>query len=201
MYADLFRRHSQLAVERNFFIQPKIGHRQEWWVLANKQVIDVANTHGQTAVELLEKRGDKIPMRPGNIPDFSAAMNILFKEGAARVHKYGNEIVISCEKLTPNILDGVTDLFISKNIPMDNPIKLQVGGMGNFTDIHISFLDLLQSGNNPRKLKINANYKSKLVNKLASNFYEKSWRENPFRAFGPDGATRQGLSYGMNRPC
>lgn len=92
-------------------------------------------------------------MRPGNIPDFSAAMDILFKEGAARVHKYGKEIVISCEKLTPNIIDSITDLFISKNIPMENPIKLQVGGLNNFTDINITFLDLLQSGNNPHKLE------------------------------------------------
>jgi hypothetical protein len=153
LYTNVFLKQSQLAVERNFFIQPTTGSRQEWWILANKQIINVANTHGQTAAELIEARGDKVPMRPGNIPDFSAAMDILFKEGAARVHKYGKEIVISCEKLTPNIIDGVTDLFISKNVPMENPIKLQVGGLNNFTDINITFLDLLQSGNNPRKLE------------------------------------------------
>ena len=31
-------------------------------------------------------------------------------------------------------------------------------------------------------------------------FYEKSWRENPVRALGPDAATPQGSSSGMNRP-
>ena len=153
MYADVLFRTSQLAVERNFFIQPMNSHRQEWWVLANKQVIDVSQTHGQTAVEILENRGSKVPIRPGDIPDFSEAMNIMFKEGAARVHKHGNEIVISFEKLTSNIIDGVTDLLMSKNVPLENPIKLQSGGIGNFTDIYVSFLDLLQSGNSPRNLE------------------------------------------------
>jgi hypothetical protein len=57
LYTHAFLKQSQLAVERNFFIQPTTGSRQEWWVLANKQIINVANTHGQTAAELIEARG------------------------------------------------------------------------------------------------------------------------------------------------
>lgn len=153
MYANVFIRQAQLAVERNFYIQPMTGYRQEFWVLSNKQVIDVPLSHAQTAVELIESRGDKVPTRQDGTTDFSAAMDILFKEGAARVHKYGKDIVISCEKLTRNIIDGVTDLLISKNVPMDNPIKIQTGGLGKFTDMYVSFLDLLESGNNPKNLE------------------------------------------------
>jgi hypothetical protein len=129
--------------------------RQEWWVFPNGKVIDVPETHGQTAVEILEERGVEIPEREdgSGVPDFMKAMEVLFKEGAARVHRYGKDVVVSVNKFTSKILDAITELFIDKNVPLENNIVLQYGGVGAFTNMEVSFEDLLKVGNDPRKLE------------------------------------------------
>ena len=129
--------------------------RQEYWVFPNGKVVDVPQTHGQTAVEILEERGAKVPERDdgSGVPDFMKAMEVLFKEGAARVHRYGKDVVVSVNKFTSKILDAVTELFIDKNVPLENNIVLQYGGVGAFTNMEVSFEDLLKVGNDPRKLE------------------------------------------------
>jgi hypothetical protein len=156
MYANVFLRFAQdEQARRNFYISPMTGHRQEWWVLPNGTSVDVPETHGKTAVEILKKRNVKIPLLSdgSGIPDFMAAMGIMFNEGAARVHKFGNDIVVSFNRLTSKILDGVTNLLIEHNVPLNNPIRLQNGGINNFTNTDVFFVDLLQSGNNPSTLE------------------------------------------------
>src|ERR1700690_1362232 len=105
-------------------IPAKRGYRQEYWVFPNGKIIDVETTHGQKAVEILQERGSKVPMQKGqsDIPDFMEAMKILFKEGAARVHRYGQDIVVSVNKFTSKILDSITDFLISKNVDLENNI-------------------------------------------------------------------------------
>lgn len=153
LYADLLYKCAQAEqVRSNFFIAPVSAHRQEWWVLQDGTPVDVPETHGKTAVDILQKKNVKIPMDDSGIPDFMAAMGMMFNNGAARVHKFGNDIVITFNKLTPKIIDGVTDLLMAHNVPLNNSIKLQSGSIGNFTEMRVSFLDLLESGNNPKNL-------------------------------------------------
>ena len=142
-----------LAAVENISAVEVAAYRQEYWILPDGKAIKVPETHGKTAVEIIEKRGDEVPEKSPGIPDFSAAMGILFKEGAARIHQYGNDIIVSVNKFTSKIIDAVTDFFIGKNLDMDKHMVLQYGGMGNFTNIEVTFLDLLESGNDPKKLE------------------------------------------------
>lgn len=145
--------HASRRTADDIEIPAKRGHRQENWILPDGKVVDVPHTHGETAVEILEEQGVKIPMESAGVPDYMAAMGILFKKGAARVHRYGQDIVFSVDKFTSKILDKITDFLIDKNVDMDKNIVLQYGGINNFQNMEVSFEDLLKIGNDPRKLE------------------------------------------------